>query len=94
MSFNQFVRPYKAAIGASVPMTHMGYSVRTKGWRYTSWFNAETAAFEYPELYQLSEDHEISDNLAGMPEYAAQEEKLARALRDYQKGTYQKKAGE
>jgi len=94
MSFNQFVRPYKAAIGASIPMTHMGYSVRTKGWRYTAWFNVETNTFEYPELYQLDDDHKISDNLAGEPEHTVQEEKLARALMDYKNGRHQKKVRE
>ena len=91
MSFNQFVRPYKAAIGASVPMTHMGYSVRSEGWRYTSWFNVETKSFEYPELYRLTENHEISDNLAGQSEYAALEKKFAQALMDYSNGSYKKK---
>lgn len=90
MSFTQFVRPYKAAIGDSAPMTHMGYSVRAEGWRYTSWFNVETNAFEFPELYRVSGDHEISDNLSGQPEYAELEQKLARAVNEYRVGTYKK----
>jgi iduronate 2-sulfatase len=91
MSFTQFVRPYSAAIGASVPMTHMGYSVRTGEWRYTSWFNVESKSFEFPELYRLAADHEISNNLAGQPEYAELEQKFVQALNEYREGSYQKK---
>ncbi|NOR33094.1 MAG: hypothetical protein GQ579_00280, partial [Bacteroidales bacterium] len=86
----QFVRPYKAAIGASVPMTHMGYSVRTEGWRYTAWFNTDANSFEYSELYRLTNDHKISDNLAGQPEHAALEKKFVQALMDYRNGSYKK----
>jgi iduronate 2-sulfatase len=51
IAFNQFARPYGAAIGGRQPMSHMGYSVRTNDWRYTSWFDINTGVFEYPELY-------------------------------------------
>ncbi len=89
-AFNQFVRPYRAAIGGKEPMTHMGYSVRTDGYRYTSWYNVASGSFEYPELYRLTDDHKISDNLAGQPDYAELEKEYARAVLDYKNGVYKK----
>ncbi len=82
IAFNQFARPYNAAIGGRQPMSHMGYSVRTNDWRYTSWFDINTGVFEYPELY----DHRakgIKVNLAGIPDYADVEKELHRLVDDY-----------
>lgn len=82
IAFNQFARPYNAAIGGRQPMSHMGYSVRTNDWRYTSWFDINTGVFEYPELY----DHRskgLKVNLAGNPEYADVEKELHRLVNNY-----------
>jgi iduronate 2-sulfatase len=85
VAFNQFARPYNAAIGGRQPMTHMGYSVRTNDWRYTSWFDINTGVFEYPELYdQRSTD--VIVNLAGSPEYAERQKELHQLVENYMLG--------
>jgi hypothetical protein len=86
IAFNQFVRPYGAAIGGRQPVSHMGYSVRTDAWRYTAWYNINTGSFEYPELYSLQEQVIPSENLAGVAEYADTESKLLELLQAYQSG--------
>jgi len=88
IAFNQFVRPYGAAIGGKQPVSHMGYSVRTESWRYTAWYNASTGSFEYPELYALQEQVIPSENLAGKPGYTDIESELQQLLRNYQAGEY------
>jgi iduronate 2-sulfatase len=87
MAFNQFTRPYQAAIGARIPMTHIGYSVRTELWRYTSWYNAEKGLFEFHELY-APETPGPTVNLAGKPEYREIQERLHQMVVDYQAGNY------
>ncbi len=69
LAYNQFARPYRAAIGAREPVSHMGYSVRTENWRYTAWYNVNTNQFEHPELYAMDLDGPTV-NLAGKPEHA------------------------
>ena len=88
VAFNQFVRPYSAAIGGSKPVSHMGYSVRTESWRFTAWYNVNTGSFDYPELYSLPEQLIPTENLAGKPEYTETESKLLELLQDYQSGNY------
>jgi len=88
IAFNQFVRPYSAAIGGGKPVSHMGYSVRTESWRYTAWYNEHTGSFEYPELYALPEQLIPDENLAGKSEYADTESELLELLKDYQSGNY------
>ena len=88
IAFNQFARPYGAAIGANQPVSHMGYSVRTDSWRYTAWYNVNTGSFEYPELYSLQEQSVPSENHAGKPEYADTESRLLELVREYQSGKY------
>ncbi len=75
VAYNQFVRPYNAAIGGRVPLSHMGYSVRVKDWRYTAWYNVETKRFEYPELYKYDSAGTLV-NLAGHPDYEDIEQEL------------------
>lgn len=91
-AFNQFARPYKAAIGggANHPITHMGYSVRVEGWRYTAWYNYEKEVFEHPELYSF-EQYSVpfgntaipTVNLAGKPEYYEIESRLQGMIEEY-----------
>ncbi len=83
IAYNQFARPYEAAIGARVPVTHMGYSVRVEGWRYTAWYNVKTKQFEYPELYRMGEDKANNENLAGEPEFLDIQKRLNELLVDY-----------
>lgn len=90
IAFNQFARPYKAAIGAKVAPTHMGYSVRVDGWRYISWYNYEKSAFEFPELYSFSKSRLPAENLAGNPEYTEIESRLFNLIKDYKEGRYKK----
>ena len=88
VAFNQFARPYGAAIGGRAPLTHMGYSVRVDSWRYTTWYNVDSDDFEYPELYSLHESSIPSVNVAGYPEYSEIESKLHNMVQQYQAGNY------
>jgi len=85
VAFNQFARPYNAAIGGRQPMSHMGYSVRINEWRYTSWFDVNTGVFEYPELYD-KRSADVIDNLADRPEYANIQKELHQLVEDYMLG--------
>jgi iduronate 2-sulfatase len=82
-AFTQFPRPYRAAIGAREPLTHMGYSVLVQDWRFTAWLNVNSGKFEFPELYSLKDAFIESENLAGRTEYAATEAKLFEMIREY-----------
>ncbi|MCK4678950.1 MAG: sulfatase [Bacteroidales bacterium] len=88
IAFNQFARPYEAAIGGNKPVSHMGYSVRTDEWRYTAWYNVNTGSFEYPELYSIQGSKIPSENLAGNPEYADTESRLHNLVQEYKDGNY------
>jgi iduronate 2-sulfatase len=88
IAFNQFARPYSAAIGANQPVSHMGYSVRTESWRYTAWYNVNTASFEFPELYSMDGSDAPSGNLAGKTENAEIESELHQLVNNYQAGEY------
>ncbi|MCC5839393.1 MAG: sulfatase [Opitutales bacterium] len=82
-AFTQFGRPYRAAMGGREPLTHMGYSVRVPGWRFTAWLNVETGVFEFPELYSLQDAPIESANLAGHAEHAPIEAELMEKIRAY-----------
>lgn len=88
VAFNQFVRPYEAAIGGREPVTHMGYSVRTEEWRYTAWYNVSKDSFEFPELYSFRESSFPNENLAGKPEFAETEASLHKLIQEYKDGKY------
>ena len=95
-AFNQFPRPYRAAIAGRVPMTHMGYSIRVSEWRFTGWYNLETGDFDYTELYALdpdanwvAEESNIeSENLSGRAEFEEVERILFEKVREYSEGNY------
>jgi len=87
IAFNQFARPYAAAIGGRTPKTHMGYSVRTESWRYTAWYNFEKDVFEFHELY-APEAPGPTVNLAGKSEYTEVQKELHQMVVDYQAGKY------
>jgi iduronate 2-sulfatase len=90
VAFNQFIRPYSAAIGARVPVTHMGYSVRTEEWRYTAWYNVSKDLFEFPELYSFRESSFRNENLAGIPEFAETVASLHKLVQEYKDGKFHK----
>jgi hypothetical protein len=70
-------------------MTHIGYSVRTGSWRYTSWYNYEKDLFEFHELYAVDTPGPTV-NFAGIPEYREIQERLHQMDADYQAGQYSK----
>jgi len=86
VAFNQFTRPYRAI--RKFPPTHMGYSVRTDGWRCTYWWDLKTGEVVEKELYNLKDNKIEKENLAGNPRYAKVEKKLAQMVTDYRNGNY------
>jgi iduronate 2-sulfatase len=88
VAYNQFPRPYRAAIGGREPMSHMGYSVRVPGWRFIAWLNVQTNEFDYHELYAMDDTYIESKNLSGKPEHAEVEARLLEMLKLYQSGNY------
>lgn len=91
IAFSQFFRPYKA-LTKKEPMTHMGYSVRDDRWRCTYWYDLNTNEVVEKELYHLTGNNiNIEDeNLAGKPEYAKTESRLADLIDQYKNGKYNK----
>lgn len=53
-AFNQFGRPYSAAINGK-RLSRMGYSVRSDQFRLTLWFNHESGEIDGLELYDMNE---------------------------------------
>ena len=86
IAFNQFTRPYRAI--RKFPPTHMGYSVRTREWRCTYWWDLKTGDVVEKELYNLSEKRIEKENLAGNPKFVKIEKELAQMLTDYRNGNY------
>jgi iduronate 2-sulfatase len=87
-AFNQFPRPYAAAIGGRTPLTHMGYAVRVDNWRYISWYNVSTEVFEHSELYFMKDSNIESINVSGKAEYADIEAGLLILLKQYRDQNY------
>jgi iduronate 2-sulfatase len=87
-AFSQFVRPYKAI--RKFPPTHMGYSVRTKDWRCTYWYDLSTGKVVERELYNLKTDLIEKTNLAGSSRHAKTEAELVAMIEDYRAGRYSK----
>ncbi|MFC3196837.1 sulfatase [Parapedobacter deserti] len=88
-AFSQFVRPY-AAIHNSERATHMGYSVRVKGWRYTCWYDLETDLVVERELYRLNDNNLETRNVADKVSSRTVENRLAAWIEQYRKGRYKK----
>ena len=80
-AFSQFVRPYAAL--RNQPPTHMGYSVRTKEWRCTAWFNAQSDSIEFSELYRLNDGRIEVKNCSGESSYSKTEKELTDLLKAY-----------
>lgn len=93
-AYSQFPRPYSALFSKfSKSAKYMGYSVRTKGWRCTAWFNLETGSIDYKELYHLNrnsiEGTSIEKvNLAGSNKYSSVESNLLQLLNNYRNKKY------
>jgi len=87
-AFSQFVRPYKAI--RKFPPTHMGYSVRTKEWRCTYWYDLASGKVVEKELYNLKADLVEKSNLAGSSRYLKTEAELAAMIEQYRIGKFVK----
>jgi len=60
--------------------THMGYSIRTDGFRYTEWRNFQTDQVVSRELYDHSEDPLETENVVGSRSHVANNKKLAKQM--------------
>ena len=87
-AFNQFGRPYEAALSGK-GMTHEGYSVRDKKFRLTLWFNYKNGEIEERELYYMNEGIE-KKNISGQKKYQNIEEKLTQLVVDHKNQKYLK----
>jgi iduronate 2-sulfatase len=81
-AFSQFPRPY-GAVHSSAHRTHMGYTVRVKGWRYTLWYDVVSGNLSDRELYRYAENDSEQENLSGKTEYAATENKLSSLIETF-----------
>jgi iduronate 2-sulfatase len=85
-AFSQFGRPYEALFAQSPD--YMGYSVRTKNWRCTAWFNLQSDSIEYTELYLLENDKIEKQNHSGDNRFKETESELIRLLWHYKNRAY------
>ncbi|MEM6258987.1 MAG: sulfatase [Planctomycetota bacterium] len=61
----------------------MGYTIRTKDWRYVEWFKSDSNQCFAKELYDISNQGLEQKNLVGETEYAGIEADLAEKLKAY-----------
>lgn len=80
-AFSQFLR-YGIWHGPDDKET-MGYTVRTKDWRYVEWFHSESETCIAKELYDITNQGLEQKNLASDAAYKAIEQKLAIQLTAY-----------
>lgn len=74
-------RPWKQAAFSQYPRgNRMGYSMRTKRWRYTEWVNRKSGEVEARELYDHAESPVASENLASKAELADEVRRLSALL--------------
>lgn len=91
VAFSQFVRPYNALFSKfSRKAKQMGYSVRTKEWRYTAWYDLSSDSVDYKELYHLVGNAIESVNLAGESRYDSVQAKLSGLIGAYRNKEYEK----
>lgn len=88
IAFHQFIRPYEAMRNGHP--THIGYSVRTKGWRCTLWWNLSSGKVVEKELYYLNNSAIERENLSGNPEFAEIEKDLIEKIIKYKSCDYNK----
>ena len=65
----------------------MGYTIRTRDWRYVEWFKSDRDLCFAKELYDVTSQGLEQKNLAGQPEHAAIEQELAAKLEEYRGNT-------
>lgn len=87
VAFSQFMRPYRTLFSSKDP-SHMGYALRTPGWRTTWWFDLKTGEVVEKELYRLSENSLEKENLSGRADVEEIEEELGGMILDYKNGEY------
>jgi arylsulfatase A-like enzyme len=74
-------RSWKKAAFSQYPRGKvMGYSMRTKSFRYTEWKNRETGEVLARELYDHLKDPQENVNVAARPEYKQRIQRLSRML--------------
>jgi len=74
-------RSWKKAAFSQYPRGKvMGYSMRTKRFRYTEWKNRETGKVQARELYDHRNDPQENVNAAARPEYEQDVQRLGRML--------------
>lgn len=61
---------------------YMGYTMRTKVWRYTEWRDVQSGEVKFRELYDYKSNQIEQVNLAGKPEYTELVKKFGKMLRD------------
>lgn len=61
----------------------MGYTVRTKNWRYTLWYDNATNHITDRELYYMNGNKVEKENLSGKSEYIYIENELQQMIEDY-----------
>lgn len=76
-AFSQFPRPW----GYHGEPEVMGYTMRTERYRYTEWVRFRTGESLACELYDHQEDDAEIHNVAELPDYANEIEKLSKMLR-------------
>jgi hypothetical protein len=73
--------PWKKAAFSQYPRGKvMGYSMRTKSFRYTEWQNRETGEVMASELYDHRKDPKENENVSARPEYEQDVQRLSRML--------------
>lgn len=72
----------------------MGYTVRSRDWRYVEWFNSDSDICIDKELYDITSQGLEQKNLAGQEAYKAIERELAEQLTAYRGQTLPMKASE
>jgi iduronate 2-sulfatase len=89
VAFSQFVRPYQALFSKfSVKAREMGYSVRTKDWRFTAWYDLKGDTVAYKELYHMTGNDIERVNLADDDRYRSVQTRLMSLIRAYKDKAY------
>ena len=89
-AFSQFLR--HGVWGAPDGIEAMGYTIRTKDWRYVEWFHSDKTEIIAKELYDIESQGLEQENLSGKPEYQEIESSLAELLTEYRGETLPLKA--
>jgi arylsulfatase A-like enzyme len=80
-------RPWKQAAFSQYPRGNiMGYSLRTRRYRYTEWQDRKTGKVMARELYDHENDPAENTNLAQQPEFAEEIKRLSQILKKGWKG--------